>query len=241
MSDAYLNAAFLTLSGGMQDAYTYCLRGEVFANAQTGNIVLMSSHLFRGDFGSMVRYLIPLCAFVAGTFAAELIHRHFKYIKTVHWRQLVLLLEIALLFWVGWMPISFNIAANAMVSFVCAMQVQSFRKVHGKTYASTMCIGNLRSATEAFCGYLHTKNKEVLYTSLRYFGVIFLFAIGAGVGWMVTVRFGTYGIWFCCLLLMISFAMMFVKEEIEMEQEEEVLAAEEAELKEMKQQLKKKV
>lgn len=35
MSETFVNAIFLTLSGGFQDAYTYCCRGEVFANAQT--------------------------------------------------------------------------------------------------------------------------------------------------------------------------------------------------------------
>jgi len=29
MSDAYLTALFLTLSGGFQDAYAYCFRGQV--------------------------------------------------------------------------------------------------------------------------------------------------------------------------------------------------------------------
>ena len=42
MSEAFSTMVFLTLSGGLQDAYTYCIRGQVFANAQTGNIVLMS-------------------------------------------------------------------------------------------------------------------------------------------------------------------------------------------------------
>ena len=36
----------LTLSGGLQDAYTYLRRGRVFANAQTGNIVLLGQSLF---------------------------------------------------------------------------------------------------------------------------------------------------------------------------------------------------
>ena len=40
MSESFLTAAFLSLSGGLQDAYTYIYRGHVFANAQTGNIVL---------------------------------------------------------------------------------------------------------------------------------------------------------------------------------------------------------
>ena len=49
MSEAFSTMVFLTLSGGLQDAYTYCVRGQVFANAQTGNIVLMSQRAFAGD------------------------------------------------------------------------------------------------------------------------------------------------------------------------------------------------
>ena len=48
MSEAFLNSAFLALSGGFQDAYTYNARNEVFCNAQTGNVVLMSQHFMAG-------------------------------------------------------------------------------------------------------------------------------------------------------------------------------------------------
>ena len=43
MSEAFLTAALLSVSGGLQDAYTYIARGQVFANAQTGNIVLLKT------------------------------------------------------------------------------------------------------------------------------------------------------------------------------------------------------
>ena len=46
MSDSFRAAVFIILSGGFQDAYTYTCRGEVFANAQTGNIVLLSTALY---------------------------------------------------------------------------------------------------------------------------------------------------------------------------------------------------
>ena len=49
MSESFLTAVFLSLSGGLQDAYTYLFRGKVFANAQTGNIVLLSSNLMDGS------------------------------------------------------------------------------------------------------------------------------------------------------------------------------------------------
>ena len=44
-----------------------------------------------------------------------------------------------------------------MVSFSCAMQVQAFRKVNGFAYASTMCIGNLRSGTDALSVFVRER------------------------------------------------------------------------------------
>ena len=49
MSEAFVNSVFLALSGGFQDAYTYNTRDEVFSNAQTGNVVLMSQHFMNRD------------------------------------------------------------------------------------------------------------------------------------------------------------------------------------------------
>ncbi len=79
--------------------------------------------------------------------------------QKIHWRQLVLLIEIAILTIVGFMPESFNMAATVMVSFSCSMQVQAFRKVNGFAYASTMCIGNLRSGTDALSVYVRERKR----------------------------------------------------------------------------------
>lgn len=215
MSESMLTAAFIILSGGLQDAYTYLCRGKVFANAQTGNIVLFSAYLFDGDWTHSRRYLVPVLSFMLGIFAAECIHRHFKHMERVHWRQLILLAEIVLLFLVGFLPQEGNTAANALVSFVCAMQVQTFRKVRGHAYASTMCIGNMRSGTEALCAYFHTRDKEILHKALTYFGVVLLFALGAGIGSIATLHWGAGTIWLSCGLLTVSFLIMFVHDEEE--------------------------
>ena len=39
ISESRRLAILLAVSGGFMDAYTYTFRGEVFANAQTGNII----------------------------------------------------------------------------------------------------------------------------------------------------------------------------------------------------------
>ena len=60
MSESMPLAIFLTLAGGLQDAYSYNCRGKVFANAQTGNIVLLGQNLAEGNWGVALHYLIPL-------------------------------------------------------------------------------------------------------------------------------------------------------------------------------------
>ena len=209
MSEAFINSAFLALSGGFQDAYTYNTRNEVFSNAQTGNVVLMSQHFMTGDWKAGVQYLLPLIAFVLGVFVADQIQMRYKYARRLHWRQGILLAEIVILFVVGFIPHSLNMKATIFVSFACAMQVQTFRKMGGYSYASTMCIGNLRSGTAAFSHYLQDKKTEQLKQAAYYFGIIFLFAIGAGLGGNLTEHFGIHMIWISCVLLAISFLLMF--------------------------------
>ena len=212
MSDSFRAAVFIILSGGFQDAYTYTCRGEVFANAQTGNIVLLSTALYGREWQTVLKYLVPVLSFLVGTAVAEFIHIKLKCYEKLHWRQIILLFEILLLFSVGFLPAKVEPLANAFVSFVCALQVQTFHKVRGHAYASTMCIGNMRAGTEALCAYFRVRDKEILKKAITYFGVIFIFGIGAGLGSVLTRAVGYKAIWLCCVLLFISFCMMFVPE-----------------------------
>ncbi len=212
MSDSFRAAVFIILSGGFQDAYTYICRGGVFANAQTGNVVLMSTALFQREWAAVLKYLVPVLSFLVGTAVAEVVHIRLKTYEKLHWRQIILLCEIILLFGVGFLPPAAEPFANALVSFVCAMQVQTFHKVRGHAYASTMCIGNLRSGMEALCAYFRVRDKVILQKALTYFGVILVFGVGAGAGSVLTLALGCKAVWVCCILLSVSFGMMFVPE-----------------------------
>ena len=215
MSEAMPTGIFLTLSGGFQDAYTYYTRGKVFANAQTGNIILLGHNAMNGDFTDAFRYLVPVLAFAGGIYISEVIRGIYREYGKLHWRQIVVVLEILLLFVVGFLPQSMNMAANILVSFVCAMQVEAFRKMKGSAYASTMCIGNLRSATEMLYRYRHTKENGCLEKCLRYYGVILVFGIGAALGSFMTSLFEERTIWISCGFLFVCFCIMLMKEDIE--------------------------
>ena len=168
MSEAFINSIFLAMSGGFQDAYTYFTRDKVFSNAQTGNVVLMSQHFMMGEWKDGLKYLLPLLAFAFGVLAAERIQAQFRFARRLHWRQGILLLEIAILLIVGFLPQTLNMTATILVSFSCAMQVQAFRKVDGYSYASTMCIGNLRSGTASLSMYFRERRPEFLKQALLF-------------------------------------------------------------------------
>ena len=208
MSDTFLLSAVLALSGGFMDAYTYTVRGGVFANAQTGNVVLMSTDLMKLDFHGALRYLIPIVAFTLGVLFAILIRRLSKRGARLHWRQTCLLIEACIMAAVGFMPQRLNMLGNVLVSFACAMQVQSFRKVGGIPYASTMCIGNLRGGAEALAQYLRRRDVRDLRTLRYYAGVILAFAVGAGLGGNVSAIFHERTIWISGAALLIGTVMM---------------------------------
>ena len=207
-SETFVLSAILAMSGGFQDAYTYNVRKEVFSNAQTGNIVLMSQHIMMGELMKGLSYLFPVVAFALGVLVAERIGHRYKGAKRIHWRQIIVAIEIVVLLAVGFIPERYDMLATMLVSFSCSMQVQAFRKVNGYGYASTMCIGNLRSGTESLSIYLREKQHGALKKAAHYYGIIFIFAIGAGIGGICSLHIGIRAIWISSILLAMVCAMM---------------------------------
>jgi uncharacterized membrane protein YoaK (UPF0700 family) len=186
----------LATVGGFLEAYTYVTRDGVFANAQTGNIARMGLNLAQGNILLTLRYLIPVIAFMAGVTLSLQLRR-----LRQDWERVILLLEIALLFLVGLIPTgSLNMLATVTVSFVCALQVESFRKFGENAFASTMCTGNLRIATEHLNRYFADKSRTELNTALQYYGIDLVFACAVLVGYWVTSAFGVRAVWFSILI-----------------------------------------
>lgn len=181
-SESFILAILLALVGGFLDAYTYCCRDKVFANAQTGNIVRLGMTLANGAYIQTIRYFIPIVAFSLGVLAAMYIRN--KNNTRFHWRQIIILLEIVIIMIVGFIPINHitNIIANIFISFLCVMQAESFRKVLGRPFSSTMCTGNLRSGTEYLFQTLFKKDYQLLKNTSYYLLIIVSFIIGAFLG-----------------------------------------------------------
>lgn len=169
----------LALAGGAMDSYSYIYRGKVFANAQTGNFLLLGVNLASGNYEISLRYFWPILAFILGIAISDFFkYKNEKFIK-VHWKQLALILEALMLFLVSFIPANYNNIANSLISFSCALQVESFRMLKGNQIATTMCVGNIRSATSLLNDYYHVKDKHLLYSSFVYIAIILAFVLGA--------------------------------------------------------------
>lgn len=184
-------ACLLSGVGGFLDIYTYLFRGHVFANAVTGNIVLLGYYLAQVEMGSALRYALPILFYTLGVLVAEFMHRRLPASRHISWHQRVLLLETMCLLPVAWIPFGeADFAVNALVSFVCALQVQTFRRVHGLPFASTMCTGNLRSGAEALFLHWNEGGGAEFRKSLHYGLMIFCFLLGVIAGSLLLHRCG---------------------------------------------------
>ncbi len=211
-SESFCVAALLAVAGGFLDAHTYLGRGGVFANAQTGNLVLLAVRAAEGRWSAAGGYLAPIAAFSMGVLVTELLKRRLRQSQTLHWRQLVLALEMAVLVCVSALPLGrMDGAANVLVSFVCALQVETFRKVRGNPFASTMCTGNLRSCMETLYRGVSERDGALLKKSGCYFGVITCFLLGAALGGVLTARFPQRSILAAGVFLLAAFGVMWRK------------------------------
>ncbi|QOX61881.1 DUF1275 domain-containing protein [Anoxybacterium hadale] len=183
ISESFHVAAILAISGGYMDAYTYLVRGEVFANAQTGNIVLLGIKIMDGKIAEAANYLIPIMAFAVGILMAELIRNKDSLFQRADWRQIVLIIEISALIIAAFLPVgSMDTPANTLISFVSALQMGSFRYVNGNAFVSTMCTGNLRSGTQCLYHHVFKGDKAMRTRWMHYYGIIFFFIAGAAMG-----------------------------------------------------------
>ncbi len=217
MSESLLLGGLLAMAGGFFDAYTYLCRGGVFANAQTGNIVLFGLKLAEGEWQRALTYLLPILAFAFGVVAAELVKRHGKRENRpdagLHWRQVIVIAEIVLLAVVAFLPQQMNMVVNTVISFVCAMQVETFRKVRGSAFATTMCTGNLRSGTEQLIIWRQTGNRKAAHKARHYYAIILWFIAGAALGALCTDAWGERALLLTCAPLLAAFGLMFREEE----------------------------
>ena len=173
----------LTAVGGFFDAYTFVNCGGIFANAQTGNLIFVGIDLIEGNFSEVLHYSIPILSFVIGVLVSKFIETKYKELSIFKHIYMLLLTQIVALVIISIKHKYFGVDIRPIViSFICAIQFDGFRKVNNLVFASVFCTGNLRSMSEHLYKYFILKKKESKMPFLIYSSVITVFLLGVILG-----------------------------------------------------------
>lgn len=197
----------LTMAGGFLDGFTYFGHGHVFANAMTGNIIILGNSLITSDWSGAAHRFYPLVAFFIGISFSQFTHLYAKWQKTEFDPYIrILLLESTVLLLCGWYPMRWNDTLLIMgIAFVASAQVQTFRDVRGRSYFSTFTTGNLRTLCEAAFSWFFEKRNAQVAQEVRSFALICtVFLIGTILGGLSFRYVGNHALWFTAVLLLLA-------------------------------------
>ena len=178
----------LAAVGGYLDAFTF-VRFAVFANAQSGNVVLLAINVASGHWHAALLRLAPIGAFIAGVLFVEGLARPSARRLLRRPLRIVLGTEIAGLMVVSALPTDTpQSVITVAVSFLAAIQFSTFRMLAGQVYATVLTSGNLRSAVVHFHHWIVDRDTEARANAARFSMVIAAFALGAAIGALITPR-----------------------------------------------------
>ncbi len=198
-------AALLLLAAGMLDAYTYVGYGGVFANAMTGNIVILMIRIAHGDWAQGVRYVYPIAAYVCGVAVAHTL----KEKPFANWvkypARVSLAIELALLAAVAVVPGIPDAAIVTGIAFVAALQATAFTRVGTFAFTSVTTSANLRHLAESFMAAVVFRRGLAAWRELRFFAtVVGCFFVGALSGAAAAYAFGHAAVWLPFALLAVA-------------------------------------
>jgi uncharacterized membrane protein YoaK (UPF0700 family) len=188
-------ALLLTMVGGFLDAFTFVGYGGVFANAQTGNIVLLGVEAGERRWGPALLHVPPVLAFLLGvTVAAWLGHpAAVRIVKRP--TRVALGVEILVTSAIGFMPGWPGQAVTTTVAFAAAVQVSTFRSLDGTGYSTTLTTSNLRSLVEKTYQWRAGRDVTAGRQAAQLAAVILAFGAGAGAGGWCTRLLGPRAAW----------------------------------------------
>jgi uncharacterized membrane protein YoaK (UPF0700 family) len=193
LSGMFAIASLFAIVGGFLDAYSYLARGHVFANAQTGNVVLLGVRAAAGNWTSACKTLPPILAFMCGVAVARLLRvraQEQTLRSTLICQALELIVLLVLGFFGRFVP---DFCAVLLIAFSAALQNTSFSNIGPWHFNSAMTTSNLRNAVSGWV-QLSLSEKDPKLPGQAIVGSLILlcFAAGALLGGVCTLRLPAY-------------------------------------------------
>jgi uncharacterized membrane protein YoaK (UPF0700 family) len=210
--DTLPTGLLLAGAGGFLDAYTFVGRGGVFANAQTGNIVLLGVAAGERHWSAALLHVPPILAFMLGIALAETLARPATRRFVRRPARFVLVAEIVVLIVVGALPRQVpDQVVTAAIAFTSALQVSTFRSLQGIEYSTTLTTSNLRTLVAKAYRWRADHDATAGRQAARISAVVAGFGAGAGVGALCTHFFGPPAAWVAAAMLVLALAAIVIE------------------------------
>lgn len=189
----------LIFVSGFFGSFTYLLRGNVFCNAQTGNIVLLGMALGAGKWSEALYYIIPISAYLMGAFVSELFPNPIKHCLPIRWDTLLIAIEMLVVLALGFIPESAPVQISQVaINFIASMQYNTFRQAEGVPMATTFATNHVRQIGVGLAKevkHMHNIDKSHRDKLLQHFEMLVFFLFGAVVGTVLCNLFLGKAIW----------------------------------------------
>ena len=192
----------LIFVGGFYGGYALTVRGGVFANAQTANLALLAVNLGTGNWQKAAYYLIPMTAYLAGVAISELIPKPLRRFGVMRWDTMLTLIEMVTVVILGFIPAAApHQISQVIISFICAMQYNTFRQAEGIPMATVFCTDHMRQFGSSLTKWLRRDdNAEAMGKKAAAHGLMMVcFALGALTAAVLSQVLGVRTVW-CALL-----------------------------------------
>jgi uncharacterized membrane protein YoaK (UPF0700 family) len=181
--------AIATMAGGAMDAWVYFAHGHVFANAQSGNVVLMGIAFAGGDVASAATHLPSLLAFATGALTSrlsgQLLKRGRLNSRDVR-LAVVCVMLVALALFADRMS---DRAVTACAGFIAGVQITSLSHIGSWSFNTGVVTGNLLAGVNAVAKALTGSAEEWPHAAIMFL-LCFAFGVGAAAGAWLTPRLG---------------------------------------------------
>lgn len=195
----------LMLIAGFWGGFTYSLKGKVFVNAQTGNLVLLSLGLATWDTALIKNALATFFAYICGIFFSELVSKSVNKISPFVWERLLLLFSLGVTIFLGFVPETTpNEFTNFPIAFTAAMQFNTFEHAHGLGMATPFCTNHVKQTVANFVRFVKTRDKDKKRISLSHLSMITSFVIGATLSIFLGRFFSSRSMWGSSILIFIT-------------------------------------
>jgi uncharacterized membrane protein YoaK (UPF0700 family) len=208
-------ALLLTLTNGFMDAHTFFVRGGVFANVQTGNVIFFAIDVSEAKVSAAMAHFWPILAFLVGVSVAAYIksgrvERFLPY--PLRWTMAVQVVTLAV---IGFVPVSVaHSYVTVPIAFLAAIQMGLFRNIGDVAYLPVATTGNLMRFVETGYDGLVEK-KAVSRRACGIYGTLILaFAGGALIGAFASRAWGGHAIWLAAGILAITLVLFIVDERV---------------------------